>query len=112
MWTLSSSDINRAGGKTAFLAMKQGDKAGQEVVDMYIKYLACGLANIINIFAPEIICIGGGVCNEGEYLTKPLEAYIDKEIYTRDSSKKTKIKIAALGNDAGIIGAAMMGKQF
>ena len=96
-------------GKTAFAAMKQGDKAGAEVVDMYINYLACGLVNIINIFQPEILCIGGGVCNEGDALVKPLIELVDKEQYTRNSSKKTQIKIAALGNDAGIIGAAVLG---
>ena len=96
-------------GKTAFAAMKQGDKAGAEVVDMYINYLACGLVNIINIFQPEILCIGGGVCNEGDALVKPLIELVDKEQYTRNSAKKTQIKIAALGNDAGIIGAAVLG---
>ena len=96
-------------GKTAFAAMKQGDKAGAEVVAMYINYLSCGLSNIINIFQPEILCIGGGVCNEGDALIKPLLELVDKEQYTRNSSKKTQIKIAALGNDAGIIGAAVLG---
>jgi len=107
MWELCSGDINNAGAKTAFAAMKKGDKAGKEVVDMYIAYLACGLANIINIFQPEIIAIGGGVCNEGDYLTKPLEAAILQEVYTRSTTGSTQIKIAMLGNDAGIIGAAM-----
>jgi glucokinase len=95
-------------GKTAFAAARQGDIAAQEAVSEYIEYLACGIATIINIFQPEVLCIGGGVCKEGDFLTKPLIDIVNKEQYTRDNSKKTEIKIAALGNDAGIIGAAVL----
>ena len=72
MWEMCGGDIEKVSGKTAFAAMKQGDKAGKEVVDMYISYLACGIANIINIFQPEVLSIGGGICNEGSYLMDPL----------------------------------------
>lgn len=109
MWKLCDNDINRVSGKTAFSAMKQGDAAGKEVVDMYIHYLAVGLGNIINIFQPEILTIGGGICNEKEHLLNPLLEQVATEQYTRDSLRKTEIKIAKLGNDAGIIGAAALG---
>lgn len=99
----------RVSARTAFAAMKQGDAPGAEVVDKYITYLACGIANVINIFQPEILCIGGGVCNERDYLLKPLMEKVDHEQYTRANSKKTKVVIAELGNDAGIIGAACLG---
>ena len=95
-------------GKTAFAAARLGDKAATEVVEEYIAYLSCGISNIINIFQPEVLCIGGGVCKEGDYLTGPLMGIIAKEQYTRDNANKTEIKIAALGNDAGIIGAAVL----
>ena len=85
--------------------MRAGDKAGKEVVDKYIKYLACGITNTINIFQPDILCIGGGVCNEGDPLLLPLKELVAKEVYT----KNTEIVIAKLGNDAGIIGAAFLG---
>jgi glucokinase len=65
---------------------------------------------MINIFQPEILTIGGGVCNEKEYLTKPLLAIVEKDQYTRNIANKTKIVTAKLGNDAGIIGAAGLGK--
>ena len=109
------SDIADKNGKvtarTAFDAMKAGDKAGKEVVDEYISYLACGISNLINIFQPEIFLIGGGICNEGENLIKPLMEIVDREQYTRNciKDKKTKIMIAKLGNDAGIVGAAGLG---
>ncbi|PKM62974.1 MAG: glucokinase [Firmicutes bacterium HGW-Firmicutes-21] len=109
MWSLAEGDIEKVGGKTAFNAMKQGDKVATEVVDTYIGYLACGIVNIINIFQPEVLSIGGGISNEREYLTQPLIDIVKKEQYSRNSPKQTIIKIAQLGNDAGIIGAAMLG---
>jgi len=79
------------------------------VVDMYISYLACGIASVINVFQPEVLCIGGGVSNEGDNLLKPLIEKVNKETYTKDGANSTKIKVATLGNDAGIVGAAMLG---
>ena len=99
----------RVSARTAFAAMKQGDEPAKEVVDEYIAYLATGITNMINIFQPEVLSIGGGVCNEKDYLLKPLMKIVDNEQYTRDNSKKTKVVIAQLGNDAGIIGAAGLG---
>ena len=99
----------KVSGKTAFAAMKKGDAPAKEVVDMYIGYLGCGLSNIINIFQPEILVIGGGICNEKHYLTDPLEKIIKEETYGNEAIKPTTLKIAELGNDAGIIGAAVLG---
>ncbi len=110
--TLMSKLVERDGkisGKTAFEAMKNGDKAGAEVVDEYISYLACGIANMINAFMPEILVIGGGVCNEGDNLLIPLNEKVNSETYGLDPSNRTVIKTAVLGNDAGIIGAAVLG---
>ncbi len=109
MEKMIGGDIDHVSGKTAFAAMKQGDEVAAEVVDEYISYLACGIVNIINIFQPEILSIGGGICNEGDYLLKPLEEKVFKETYTREGTPRTQIKIAKLGNDAGIIGAAFLG---
>jgi glucokinase len=95
--------------RTAFNAQKAGDKYGAEVVSEYISYLACGITNMINVFQPEVLSIGGGVCNERENLLNPLMESINLEQYTRDYTNKTQIKIAELGNDAGIIGAAGLG---
>lgn len=110
MWEMCGNDISKADARIAFAAMKQGDRAGKEVVDMYISYLACGITNMINIFQPEVLLIGGGVCNEKDYLLKPLVEIVNTEQYTRNQPIKTEIKIAALGNDAGIVGAAALGR--
>ncbi|MBQ3099872.1 MAG: ROK family protein [Clostridia bacterium] len=111
MWDMIEGDLDRVSGRTAFNAARQGDKAGQEVVDMYIDYLAYGMTNIVNVFQPEVFCIGGGVCGEGDYLLKPLAKLVDEQQYgTHSHDDKTEIKIAVLGNDAGIIGAALLGE--
>ncbi len=99
----------KVSARTAFDAMRQGDKAAKEVVDFYIKALAAGITNTINIFQPDVLCIGGGVCNEGDPLLLPMKELVKKEIYTRNSPKNTEIVIAKLGNDAGLIGAAFLG---
>ena len=110
MWEMCGNDINKADARIAFAAMKKGDRAGKEVVDTYISYLACGITNMINIFQPEVLLIGGGVCNEKDYLLKPLTEIVNADQYTRNQAVKTEIKIAALGNDAGIVGAAALGR--
>lgn len=96
--------------RTSFDAMRAGDAAAKAVVDDYIKYLAAGITNTINIFQPDVLCIGGGVCNEGDTLLLPVKARVKEEVYTRNSDKNTEIVIAKLGNDAGIIGAAFLGR--
>lgn len=99
----------KVSARTAFDAMRLGDAAAQEVVDDYIRALAAGITNTINIFQPDVLCVGGGVCNEGDPLLLPMKALVEKEVYTRNSPKNTKIVIAELGNDAGLIGAAFLG---
>ena len=100
----------RVSARTAYQAMKQGDPVGLEVTEQYVKYLAVGITNVINIFQPDILCIGGGVCNEGDTLLVPLKKAVAEQVYTRNSAKNTEIVICSLGNDAGIIGAAMLHK--
>ncbi len=104
-----AEEHGKVSARTAFNAMRKGDATAKQVVDDYIRYLACGIANTINIFQPDILCIGGGVCNEGDPLLLPLKELVAKEVYTRNSDKNTEIVIAKLGNDAGIIGAAFLG---
>ncbi len=101
---------NKISARTAFDAMRKNDQEGIKLVNTYIEYLACGIANIINIFQPEVLSIGGGISNEKHYLLDPLMQLVDKEQYTRNNSAKTVVKIAEMGNDAGIVGAAGLGR--
>lgn len=112
MWKIVNGDLKNVNGKTAFDAMRAGDAAGSKVVEEYLTYLGCGLVNVINIFQPEVLCIGGGICKEGENLLRPLNEIIKKEHYSRYSKKQTKLCTAKLGNDAGIIGAALIGELY
>lgn len=102
------SEAEKLSGKTACDAMRAGDPAGKEVYDKYVKYLAAGITNMINIFQPEVISLGGGVSNEGQSLIDALAPIVYKEHYGSSFLGHVKIRIAELGNDAGMIGAAMM----
>lgn len=109
MWPMSEED-GHVSGRLAFNAMRKGDASAKKVVDKYIKHLAAGVTNIINTFQPDILCLGGGVCNEGDPLIVPLKELVKQEVYSKNSKKNTEIVIAKLGNDAGLIGAAFLGK--
>ncbi len=104
MWEMTKE--KEVSGRTAFDAMRAGDPTGCQVVENYIGYLACGLTSLVNIFQPEFIAIGGGVCNEGETLLAPLRKSVSENEYNRNGSRRSTLCTAALGNDAGIIGAA------
>lgn len=108
MLKLCDGDINKVNGRTAFDAMRDGDPTATSVVEEYISYLSCGLVNIINIFQPDVLCIGGGISNEGENLLGPVRSYVERERYTKHNDKQTVICKCTLGNDAGIIGAAYL----
>ncbi|MBQ9718644.1 MAG: ROK family protein [Clostridia bacterium] len=110
MEEMIGGDLDKVSARTAFNAQKAGDALGAEVVDEYISYLATGIVNIINIFQPNVLSIGGGVCNEGDNLMKPLLEKVWSETYSREGTPQTQIMIAKLGNDAGIIGAAVLGQ--
>ncbi len=109
MHAVSAERGGKVSARTSFDSMRLGDQAAKEVVDFYIKCLAAGITNTINIFQPDVLCIGGGVCNEGDALLLPVKELVAKEVYTRNSPKNTEIVIAKLGNDAGLIGAAFLG---
>ena len=108
MWELVGNDINKVNGRTAFDAMRKGDATAQAVVNNYVAMLACGIGNIINTFQPSMVCVGGGIGNEKENLLGPVRKLLASEIYTIHAKKQTQLVSAELGNDAGIIGAALL----
>lgn len=112
MWKLADGKKENANGLTAFDAMRKGDTAGKMVVDKFIEYLSVGVANVINTFQPDVLCIGGGVSHEGDTLITPLKQLTEGEDYARNMKKRTVIKAATLQNDAGIIGAAYLCNLF
>lgn len=106
---MNETALDQVDGRTAFDAMRRGDAAAKQVVDTYIEYIGEGIVDLVNIFRPEILLIGGGICNEGETLLKPLRAFVHKYSFGGDLNAPQHIAVAQLGNDAGIIGAAMLG---
>ncbi len=99
----------KVSGRTAFECAKAGDETAIMVRDTYIRYVAEGVSNLVNIFQPELFVIGGGISKEGAVLLNPIKEFV----YENDFNKhmpKTEIRIAKLFNDAGIIGAAMAAK--
>lgn len=108
LWELCQGEISKVEGKTLFQGISQDDATAEKVLENFIIYLGAGVINIINIFQPDIICIGGGISNAGEVLVEPLKELVKKESYSRTSKKQPEIVTATLNNDAGLIGAAML----
>ena len=111
MWELCKGSADNADGRTAFDGMRQGDDTAKEVVERYLNYLAEGIANIVNVFRPQAVLIGGGISAEGEALTLPLQKMVDTKILGRGRYAPVTIRAASLGNDAGLVGAAMLAKE-
>lgn len=106
--SLIAENGGKADGRTAFIGMRKNDKAAAKVVEQYIEMLAEGLANVINSYMPEVIVIGGGVCNEGDALLMPVRERAIAKAYLAPGVAVPKIELATMGNDAGMVGAAMM----
>ncbi|HOQ76173.1 MAG TPA: ROK family protein [Thermoclostridium sp.] len=107
---LAEENSGRITAKTAFDAARLGDETAIKVVDQYIEMLAEGLANMINIFQPNVVVLGGGVSKEGENLLAPLREKVRGKSYGAHGVENTRIVAAQLGNDAGIVGAALISK--
>lgn len=94
--------------KEIFERAEAGDETLRRVVDQYISHLGTGLVNIVNIFRPQLILIGGGISGQGETLLAPLREKMKEGCFGKEKGELPEIKIAALGNKAGIIGAASL----
>lgn len=89
-----------------FALAKQGDPAMKEVVEIYIRRLGLGIVNIVNIFRPQLVLLGGGISGQGESLLVPLRRILREECFGGERGDVPEIEEAVLGNNAGIIGAA------
>lgn len=107
---LCGGNLDNIDAKTAFDAARLGDKIGMKVIDDYIGIFGEALANIINIFQPDVIVIGGGVSKEGDNLLIPLKEKMRGKTYGNEGLPTTLIVVAQMGNDAGIVGAAFIPK--
>ncbi len=108
LWKLCEHDLEQMNAKMPFDAAQAGDTCGQALVEQYIQYLADGITDLANIFRPDIIVLGGGICAQGEKLTAPLNRYLKEKCFGASVSYVPEVVTAQNGNDAGIIGAASL----
>lgn len=89
-----------------FAAANAGDSAMKELVDLYIRRLGIGIVNIVNIFRPQLVLLGGGISAQGEVLLAPIREILKDNCFGGEKGKLPEMEIASLGNEAGMIGAA------
>ena len=106
---LCQGDTSLVSGRIVFEAAKRDDPAAKIVVDNYVKYVGTGIASLCNVARPQAVILGGGVCNAGDILFKPLEKVVESLVYFTEDGGLPPIIKATLGNDAGMIGAALFG---
>lgn len=98
-------------GRGIFSAAEAGDAAALEVCRTFTDYLSVGITNLMNLLQPEILALSGGIANAPErLLLEPLRRRVEKECYSRHIGISPRILRAELGNDAGIIGAALLSR--
>lgn len=98
-------------GNIIFDGLRSGDTTAKKVVNAYTRYLAEGIANIVNAFRPEAILLGGGISREGETLINLLKMKVKRLLFGDLRYAPVKIKTVSLGNNAGMVGAAMLAKE-
>ena len=106
IYKLSNYDLNQVSAEIVSEAANQGDKLGLNIMKETGEYLGTGVANIINLFNPELVIIGGGVAKAGDLIFKSLKRTVQKRAFFV-SAKVSKIIPESLGKDCAVIGAAI-----
>ena len=102
-------DIHAITAKHVIDLAKEGDRDCTELFDNYVHHLAVGLANLINVYDPEVFVLGGGVSHSGEFLLSAVRARLPQYVFFK-TMPYARVELATLTNDAGSIGAAMLGR--
>lgn len=102
--------VRKVDGKAFFVALEENDIAAKEVFSKYIEVLGEGVLNLVNLFRPQAVLIGGGISAQGETLLKPLREYVSEKILMPDYAP-LEILAAELHNDAGLFGVAEYARQ-
>lgn len=103
-----AAEMGKVNGRTCFEAAKLGDKAGREVMEKYVEYVGAGIVSIITFIRPDMVMVGGGISNEGDYFIDMVQAYCDAHNYGAGHNPPIPVRRALLKNDAGILGAAAL----
>lgn len=111
LWELCGGDTRKLEGRTTFQAVRQGDATARKALDRYLEGLSMGLINMVNVLFPEIVCLGGGISNaDDDLLLNPLRELVHRGSF--DKNHLPRVEKASLGNDAGVVGAAMLCNMF
>ena len=103
-------DMDKINAKIVLDAAKEGDSVATQVFNRFIKYLTIAINNEISSFDPDMIILGGGVSRAGEFLLDAVKAALPMYLFY-PTLPQPELRIASLGNEAGIIGAALLGKE-
>ena len=95
-------------GLVPFEAAQAGDRAGITVIRNYVNYVAQGLVGLVNIFRPDVVLIGGGISNQGDYFIKKVSRRLNRIVFGAGKNARVKVKAAELKNDAGLLGAVAL----
>ena len=107
LWQLCGGDLSQVQGRTSFQGAAQGDPASGRILERYREGLSLGLINLVNLLQPQVICLGGGISNaEDALLLDPVREQVEQGAY--DKNTPVRVVRAALGNDAGVVGAALL----
>ena len=101
----SGGDAEKVDARLVTDCAKAGDPAAKEVFDRYVEHLSAACASIFNMLDPEVLAIGGGLCGAGEFLFGPLQDKVTEKCFY---SERGAVVPAVMGNDAGVVGAAML----
>lgn len=102
----SLREVKNLSAKSVLDAARAGDPLALESVETSCRYLGWAMAGITMVVDPEAYLIGGGVSRAGTFLTEKIQRYHDQ--LSPMATKKAKVLLATLGNDAGIYGAAKL----
>lgn len=111
LWSACGGDLSALTVKQIFDAWKTEDRLAGQMVAQYCGYLAAGISTFVTIFRPEVIILGGGVANAGAPFFQRVNERLSEQTFAAAEMGVPKVIPAALGNDAGIIGAAMLGRR-
>ena len=108
--TRCGGDLNKLNAKIIIDAAKEGDAIAMSVFNRYANYLTIAVNNIISFLDPDMIVLGGGVSHAGQFLLDAINERLPKYLMY-PTLETPAIALAELGNNAGIIGAALLGRQ-
>jgi len=106
---LSGGDMEKVDAPLVALAAKQGDRLAQEMIAETAFYIGVGLGNLINIFNPSLVLIGGGVTKIGEPILGPAAKIARERSYVA-AACDVEIRTALLGDDSPLFGAALIAR--